>query len=242
MGLSDIPTTWRPTWQFPDKYLRGKTMQRKSLGLGNSSKRNKNTDLCQGRQWFFSTARLAMSLIGAVWKNETGDLKGGQRHNYSFPSKWPRNDGLWFPGLFKATENFPVWLALLHYPNPRGLRESFHLREKLQKVSRMRQAHHNLRFDPFFFFFFCPKSLFDLTRPTISPSTPPAAHVRKQLSAQVVRGKNSKRKIKPWMRGNQWLSSVVNADHCSLWRRWESLRSSRARTLHSSDPLISELR
>lgn len=153
MGLSDIPTTWRPTWQFPDKYLRGKTMQRKSLGLGNSSKRNKNTDLCQGRQWFFSTARLAMSLIRAVWKNETGDLKGGQRHNYSFPSKWPRNDGLWFPGLFKATENFPVWLALLHYPNPRGLRESFHLREKLQKVSRMRQAHHNLRFDPFFFFF-----------------------------------------------------------------------------------------
>lgn len=39
-----------------------------------------------------------------------------------------------------------------------------------------------------------PKSLFRLLRPTISQSLPPAAHVRKQLSAKVVRGKTARGK------------------------------------------------
>lgn len=43
-------------------------------------------------------------------------------------------------------------------------------------------------------FILSPKSLFCLLRPTISQSLPPAAHVRKQLSAKVVKGKTARGK------------------------------------------------
>lgn len=119
---------------------------------------------------------------------------------------------LWFLGFFKVIDDFPVWPAH-STPHTRGPWASFYLSSQQRgSIKFLWWGRYNTNSA----FILSPKSWLYFIRPTISQPIPPAAHVREQLSAKVVRGKTLRGKWTPgWVEIGDWALRLTHTIvHC----------------------------